>query len=40
MLMGQAAEGIPVVLLRGLKIGAPEAPASALIRPRERDMFR
>jgi coenzyme F420-0:L-glutamate ligase/coenzyme F420-1:gamma-L-glutamate ligase len=40
MLMGQAGEGLPVVLARGLRLDAPERPAAALIRSRERDMFR
>lgn len=38
--MGQADEGCPVVLLRGFTSDAPERPAAALIRDRERDMFR
>jgi len=40
LLMGQAAEGLPVVVVRGLRFDAPASNASALIRPRERDMFR
>jgi coenzyme F420-0:L-glutamate ligase/coenzyme F420-1:gamma-L-glutamate ligase len=40
LLMGQAAEGIPVVVVRGLTFEAASRPASALVRPRERDMFR
>jgi coenzyme F420-0:L-glutamate ligase/coenzyme F420-1:gamma-L-glutamate ligase len=40
LLMGQAAEGLPVVIVRGLKLSGPAQPASALIRPREQDMFR
>jgi len=40
LLMGQAAEGLPVVVVRGLSFSAASRPASALIRPRERDMFR
>ncbi|MFC7398475.1 coenzyme F420-0:L-glutamate ligase [Chelatococcus sp. GCM10030263] len=40
LLMGQAAEGIPAVLVRGFRCDAPDRPASALIRSRERDMFR
>lgn len=40
LVMGQAAEGIPVVVVRGMKFDAADAPASALLRPRERDMFR
>ncbi|MGL4556323.1 MAG: coenzyme F420-0:L-glutamate ligase, partial [Afipia sp.] len=40
LLMGQAAEGLPVVIVRGLTFGAASRPASALVRPRERDMFR
>lgn len=40
LLMGQAAEGLPVVVVRGLTFDAPATPASALLRPRERDMFR
>jgi coenzyme F420-0:L-glutamate ligase / coenzyme F420-1:gamma-L-glutamate ligase len=40
LLMGQAAEGLPVVVVRGLTFDAAARPASALVRPRERDMFR
>ncbi|HVI27076.1 coenzyme F420-0:L-glutamate ligase [Hansschlegelia sp.] len=40
LLMGQAAEGVPAVLIRGLAFDAPELPASSLLRARERDMFR
>lgn len=40
LLMGQAAEGLPVVVVRGLAFSAASRPASALVRPRERDMFR
>lgn len=40
LLMGQAAEGLPVVVVRGLSFSAASRPASALVRPRERDMFR
>jgi len=40
LLMGQADEGLPAVLVRGFRLGAPDRPAAALIRSRERDMFR
>ncbi len=40
LLMGEADEGLPLVLLRGLAQGAAFAPASALIRAREHDLFR
>ncbi|MFG1461306.1 coenzyme F420-0:L-glutamate ligase [Xanthobacter sp. DSM 24535] len=40
LLMGQGDEGLPAVLVRGYRRVAPERPAAALIRPRERDMFR
>jgi coenzyme F420-0:L-glutamate ligase/coenzyme F420-1:gamma-L-glutamate ligase len=40
LLMGQAAEKQPVIVVRGLKFDAEPRPASALVRPRERDMFR
>jgi coenzyme F420-0:L-glutamate ligase/coenzyme F420-1:gamma-L-glutamate ligase len=40
LLMGQAAEGIPAVLMRGYRPNAPVMPASALVRERSRDMFR
>ena len=39
LLMGQANEGRPVVLIRGLPTSA-NVPASALIRPLEDDLFR
>ncbi|MBV8850409.1 MAG: coenzyme F420-0:L-glutamate ligase [Methylobacteriaceae bacterium] len=40
LLMGQAAEAIPVVLVRGLSWSAPEAPAAALLRHPSDDLFR
>lgn len=40
LLMGQGAEGQPAVHLRGLDWDAPAAPASALLRPKELDLFR
>ena len=39
-LMGQAAEGAPVVLIRGADITRSEANSTALIRARAQDMFR
>jgi coenzyme F420-0:L-glutamate ligase / coenzyme F420-1:gamma-L-glutamate ligase len=40
LLMGQADEAMPMVLVRGLSWSAPEVPAAALIRPAEHDLFR
>jgi coenzyme F420-0:L-glutamate ligase/coenzyme F420-1:gamma-L-glutamate ligase len=40
LLMGQADEAVPMVLLHGLDWSAPEVPAAALIRPAEHDLFR
>jgi coenzyme F420-0:L-glutamate ligase / coenzyme F420-1:gamma-L-glutamate ligase len=40
LLMGQAAEGLPVVVVRGLTFSAAPRPAAALVRPRELDLFR
>jgi coenzyme F420-0:L-glutamate ligase / coenzyme F420-1:gamma-L-glutamate ligase len=40
LLMGQAAEAVPMVLVRGLRWSAPELPAAALIRLAEHDLFR
>ena len=40
LLMGQAGEAVPMVLVRGLGWSAPEEPAAALIRPAEHDLFR
>lgn len=37
--MGEAAEGIPAVLVRGCSVEG-EAPASALVRPVAEDLFR
>jgi coenzyme F420-0:L-glutamate ligase/coenzyme F420-1:gamma-L-glutamate ligase len=38
--MGEAAEGRPAALVRGLTWSAPARPASALVRPRHEDLFR
>jgi coenzyme F420-0:L-glutamate ligase / coenzyme F420-1:gamma-L-glutamate ligase len=40
LLMGQADEAVPMVLVRGLAWSAPELPAAALIRSAEHDLFR
>ena len=40
MLMGQAGEGTPVVLLRGLNLPEADGSAADLIRARELDLFR
>lgn len=40
LLMGQADEGRPVVLLRGLSWDAPAAPARNILRPGAEDAFR
>ncbi len=42
LVQGEAAEGRPVVLVRGLAwpASAPATPASTLLRPREQDLFR
>jgi coenzyme F420-0:L-glutamate ligase / coenzyme F420-1:gamma-L-glutamate ligase len=38
--MGEAAEGCPAALVRGLNVGAGERPASVLVRPKSEDLFR
>ncbi len=40
LLQGQAGEGRPVVVLRGLTSAAPVLPAAALVRPPAEDLFR
>ncbi|MBO0736356.1 MAG: coenzyme F420-0:L-glutamate ligase [Alphaproteobacteria bacterium] len=40
LVMGQADEAVPMVLVRGLGWSAPELPAAALVRPAEHDLFR
>jgi len=40
LLQGQAAEGQPVVVLRGLTWHAPNVPVAELVRPPEEDLFQ
>ena len=40
LVQGQAAEATPIVVVRGLTWTAPEAPAAAIVRPPEHDLFR
>ncbi len=40
LLMGQAAEGMPVVLVRGLHLPTIEGKATDLVRPKEMDLYR
>jgi coenzyme F420-0:L-glutamate ligase/coenzyme F420-1:gamma-L-glutamate ligase len=40
MLMGQSAEGRPVVLVRGLPYPQRDGPVAELLRPAEKDLFR
>lgn len=40
LVMGQAAEGIPAVLIRGYSYRRGETPATKLFRPKKEDLFR
>lgn len=40
LLMGQAGEGLPVVVVRGLRLSGTAGRARDLIRPREKDLYR
>ncbi len=40
LLMGQAGQGIPVVLVKGLELDGPHNNAAALIRAADKDLFR
>jgi coenzyme F420-0:L-glutamate ligase/coenzyme F420-1:gamma-L-glutamate ligase len=40
LLMGQAGEAQPVVLIRGLGWSAPASPAASIVRPAQEDLFR
>lgn len=40
LVMGQGAEGLPIVHVRGFQNRGPKNDASALIRPKHMDMFR
>ncbi len=40
LLMGEADEGQPAVLLRGLRLEGEAKPAAALMRPSDEDLFR
>jgi len=40
LLMGQADEGLPAILMSGFSCDAPVKPAAALVRPKELDLFR
>ena len=40
LLMGQADEALPVVLIRGLRWSAPESTAAVILRPASEDLFR
>ena len=40
LVAGEAAEGVPAVHMRGLSWSAAPAPARALVRERESDLFR
>ena len=40
LVMGEGAEGVPAVLVKGFDWSAPECAASALIRPLAEDLFR
>ena len=39
LVMGQADEGVPAAIVRGVSLGATPQPASVLVRARERDLF-
>lgn len=40
LVSGEAAEGVPAVLMRGFRFAAADAPATALMRPLSEDLFQ
>ena len=40
LVQGQADEGLPVALIRGVKVVSQDSPAKTLIRRKEFDLFR
>lgn len=40
LVMGEAADGTPIVLVRGVGVSAPDGSGQALIRPEAEDLFR
>lgn len=40
LLMGEGAEGIPAVLVRGLPPSNSQQPAAAVLRPGHEDLFK
>jgi coenzyme F420-0:L-glutamate ligase/coenzyme F420-1:gamma-L-glutamate ligase len=40
LIMGQAGEGTPVVLIRGLDLPPGDGRATDLVRPKEADLYR
>ena len=40
LVMGESDEGVPTVIVRGMKLGAPTANARRLLRPIHEDLFR
>lgn len=40
LLMGQSAEGVPIVIVRGLSLPTAEGRARDLVRPEELDLYR
>jgi coenzyme F420-0:L-glutamate ligase/coenzyme F420-1:gamma-L-glutamate ligase len=40
LLMGQAGEARPAVIVRGLDVSGEDLPAATLVRPQEEDLFR
>ena len=40
LVMGQGAEGTPIVLIRGVQLPQPAGRAADLVRPKELDLFR
>jgi coenzyme F420-0:L-glutamate ligase/coenzyme F420-1:gamma-L-glutamate ligase len=40
LVMGEADEGVPAAIVRGLAWGGPARPAADLIRPEAEDLFR
>lgn len=38
--MGEAAEGVPVAIVRGLDLSGPAQTAATIVRPLGEDLFR